>query len=663
MKEFIKINKLGISAQQEKGTRQIVNNVSFSLERGKVLALIGESGSGKTTIALSLMGYTKPGCTFSDGEVWVGGDNLLKAEPSQLRQWRGKRITYIAQSAAAAFNPSKRIMDQVIESALLCNMGRRSDLISKAIQLFRELALPDPEHIGHRYPHEVSGGQLQRLMAAMALIVDPELVILDEPTTALDVTTQVEVLQVFRKVVQQRNVTAVYVSHDLAVVSQVADKVVVLNQGQTQEINDINTIISQPQHSYTKQLLAAATLSGQHTAPSVLEPIPLKPETLLSVRKLVAGYGKRNAKGIPEFPVLDDINFTLCSGQAIGIIGESGSGKSTLAKTLVGLLPAALGSAKYLGDELSPKLGRRNKLQCQKIQLVFQSADTALNPKQTIRQLLGRPLKTYFKLSKKAQTQRIKELLELVQLPEEVIDRKPSSLSGGQKQRVNLARALAAEPDIIICDEVTSALDTVVAAAILRLLHDLKNRLGLALLFISHDMNSVKSLCDDVIVLYKGTQVQSAPTRELYDGPLHPYSALLMDSIPQMRTNWINEPRAAIKSTDKVVTTGHTEICKFIDRCPNRVTNKCEHITPSRRAINKHHHILCHLNIGDLPASSNNQQDTATGTLYQLIPNREKTKFNKAGQHPTDEQHSQSSETTGWLKVSVDQSTNFTVPH
>ncbi len=628
MKEFINVKGLCISATQNDCTTTIVNDVSFCIEKGKVLALIGESGSGKTTIALSLMGYTKPGCTFSGGDVYLGDDNLLSSSETQLRQWRGKRITYIAQSAAAAFNPSKRLIDQVIESALLKNLGTKPELISKAKSLFRELALPNPEEIGQRYPHEVSGGQLQRIMAAMALIVDPELVILDEPTTALDVTTQVEVLQVFRKVVQQRNVTAVYVSHDLAVVAQVADKVMVLNHGETQEINTLENVITQPEHPYTKQLMDAAnpqSRSRSNTPTRITRKAQQTP--LLTVRKLVAGYGAKDSRGMPEFPVLDDINFNLYSGQAIGIIGESGSGKSTLAKTLVGMLPRALGTAKYNGEDLPPKLSGRSKDQCQKIQLAFQSADTALNPKHTVKQLLERPLKAYFKMTGKERLTRIKELISLVQLPVDVIDRKPSALSGGQKQRVNLARALAAKPDIIICDEVTSALDTVVATAILELLNDLKDRLGFAYLFISHDMNSVERLCDDVIVLYKGHQVQTSSVQSLYEGALHPYTALLMDSIPQMRPDWINEPRVATKVLDAVPNRQHVEICSFIDRCPHRMTHVCSLTAPSRQALEEHGHVLCHLPDEYLPRLPSISGPSEINNINVLVPNKEKEQY------------------------------------
>ncbi|CAM3654893.1 Glutathione import ATP-binding protein GsiA [Vibrio aerogenes CECT 7868] len=626
MRDFIEVKGLCISAEQDHRQVQIVSDVSFSLEKGKVLALIGESGSGKTTIALSLMGYTKPGCSITQGEVWLGDDDLLTATPEQLCNWRGKRVAYIAQSAAAAFNPGKRLIDQVIESALRHRDGTREQLKEKAIQLFKELVLPEPETIGQRYPHEVSGGQLQRIMAAMALIAEPELVILDEPTTALDVTTQVGVLQVFRQIVKQRQVTAVYVSHDLAVVAQVADKVVVLNHGEIQETSDIETILDAPAHPYTRELMQAAS-PVQKSKPVTLAQTQhqneSKPSPLLSVRKLVAGYGPRNKMGMPEFPVLDDIRFKLWPGQAIGIIGESGSGKSTLAKTLVGMLPAALGNVKYRDTDLPAKLNQRSKEQCRKIQLVFQNAETALNPKHTVRQLLERPLKTYFKMSGRARHARIEELLRLVQLPEEVIDRKPSALSGGQKQRVNLARALAAEPDIIICDEVTSALDTVVGAAILELLNDLKDRLGFAYLFISHDMNSVKALCDDVIVLYKGTQVQSSPVNGLYHGPLHPYTALLMDSVPQLRTDWIHEPRIATRVSGFQAAAGQPEMCAFVERCPQRIAGVCANVSPSHRKIHQRSHILCHL------------QDNKLQTLATLSdPEPEATEQNKANIHP-----------------------------
>jgi peptide/nickel transport system ATP-binding protein len=605
MEDFLQVSDLTISVENNGIRKPIVNQVSFTLRRGEVLALIGESGSGKTTVALSLLGYTKPGCQITGGEIRLGTDNLLQSPQKTIKRWRGQRIAYIAQSAAAAFNPAKKLIDQVIESAKRHQLGSRETLRHKAIELFRELALPEAETIGERYPHEVSGGQLQRVMAAMALLGDPELVILDEPTTALDVTTQVEVLQVFRRVVQQRQVTAVYVSHDLAVVAQVADQIVVLNQGCICEKNTTEAILNNAQDEYTQQLLSAV-------APQPPIPLHLKTpdhEPLLVIRKLLAGYGRRDPRGLPAHKVLDDINLTLYPGNAIGIIGESGSGKSTLAKSLAGLLPPALGYMRFRGEVLSGNLSRRSRDQCRRIQLVFQHADTALNPKHTVRQLLARPLRAYFRMRRTQREARIYALLDLVQLPRDVIDRKPSALSGGQKQRVNLARALAAEPDLIICDEVTSALDTVVGAAILELLNQLKNRLGFAFVFISHDIHVVRALCDHVMVMYQGVQVQTTRTSQLEQGRLHPYTALLIDSIPQMRTNWILEPRLATEhgearagnNTGLLPDPEHPEICAFLSRCPKRMAGICERTAPNMRSYPGSGQILCHLSEQALP--------------------------------------------------------------
>ncbi|WP_342608957.1 ABC transporter ATP-binding protein [Vibrio tritonius] len=609
MDSFLTVKDLRISVKQEQKEQIIVNDVSFTLDKGQVLALIGESGSGKTTIALSLMGYAKPGCYISGGQVTLGNDSVLDADEATLRQWRGNRVAYIAQSAAAAFNPSKRLMDQVIESALLHGIDTKVNLKRRAVALFRDLALPHPETIGQRYPHEVSGGQLQRVMAAMALIAEPELVILDEPTTALDVTTQVEVLQVFRRVVKQLGVTAVYVSHDLAVVAQVADKIVVLNHGEIREDNSTDSILHHAQDPYTQELLAAVahdelssiqTTSGQNTE-----------NPLLVLRKLVAGYGRKSSQGIPDIKVLDDINLTLYPGQAVGIIGESGSGKTTLAKVVAGLLPPALGTMKLAGQDLNGPFSLRSKEQCREIQLVFQSADTALNPKHTIRQLLGRPLKAYFGMKRLARESRIKELLDLVKLPHDLIDRKPSALSGGQKQRINLARALAAEPKLIICDEVTSALDTVVGAAILELLKELKQKLNVAYLFISHDIHTVKSLCENVVVMYQGHQVQVAKTALLSTGVLHPYTALLIDSIPQMRQAWIEEPRLA---TEHLATPSfysvpdHQETCAFLERCPHKINGICDRNAPSIRSVKGGGQVLCHLKPEFLPLMEDLEQ-------------------------------------------------------
>jgi peptide/nickel transport system ATP-binding protein len=522
------------------GTATLVDKLNFTIQPGEVLALIGESGSGKTTTALALMGHARRGCYISEGVIRIGDVDVRKLAPAQLRSLRGRTVSYIAQSAAASFNPSRTILDQVVEPALLHGTLPRAQAELKAIALFRELALPNPETIGQRYPHQVSGGQLQRLMAAMALITDPELVILDEPTTALDVTTQIEVLRAFRRVVRERQVTAVYVSHDLAVVAQMADHILVLREGRMQELNATDRILAQPSHDYTKSLLAAARpvtrVSGRDAAD---EPL------LLEVSGLNAGYGPVDAQGRPQTLILEDINLQLRRGQAIGVIGESGSGKTTLARAIAGLLAPSQGTVRFEGQPLPGTLEQRSKEQLRRIQIVFQMADTALNPSHTIRDILARPLQFYKGLRGAPLQARIDELLDLVKLPRTVADRLPGGLSGGQKQRVNLARALAAEPELILCDEVTSALDTVVGAAVLDLIAELRRELGLSILFISHDLHTVRAVCDEIVVMQHGKKLAQVARADYDRRPQHPYYELLARSVPELRRGWLDELDAA----------------------------------------------------------------------------------------------------------------------
>jgi len=527
------VENLSISA----GTATLVDNLSFSVQPGEVLALIGESGSGKTTTALALMGHARHGCSISGGRVRIGDTDVLALDARAQRALRGRTVAYIAQSAAASFNPSRMIMDQVVEPTVIHGLCRRAEAEAKAVQLFRELALPDPEGIGSRYPHQVSGGQLQRLMAAMALIGDPDLVILDEPTTALDVTTQIEVLRAFRRVVRERRATAVYVSHDLAVVAQMADHILVLRNGTMRELNATGQILTAPADDYTRSLLAAAR-------PQVRTPANATDdgrELLLEVRQLSAGYGPVDAQGRPAKPILQDIDLKLYRGQAIGVIGESGSGKTTLARAVAGLLKPSSGSVLFHGRELKPTLQQRERDELRRIQIVFQMADTALNPSQTIERILARPLEFYKGLRGEPLRRRIGELLDLVKLPRTVGGRLPGGLSGGQKQRVNLARALAAEPDLILCDEVTSALDTVVGAAVLDLMAELRRELGVSYLFISHDLHTVRAVCDEIVVMQHGRKLAQVARADYDRGPHHPYYELLARSVPELRQGWLDD--------------------------------------------------------------------------------------------------------------------------
>ncbi|MCA1176298.1 MULTISPECIES: ABC transporter ATP-binding protein [unclassified Pantoea] len=542
----ISVENLRVTAETDKGEEiDLVSDIRFTVQKGEVLALIGESGSGKTTIAMALMGYARHGCRIADGIIHMAGTDVRSLSPGQLREFRGNKVAYIAQSAAASFNPGMRIIDQVIEPVVIHGTMKRKAAKEKAIALFRELALPNPDTIGDRFPHQVSGGQLQRLMTAMALIGDPDVVILDEPTTALDVTTQVEVLKAFRRVVAQRGVTAIYVSHDLAVVAQMADRILVLLRGKMAEYGTTERLIGAPQAEYTQLLMAAARQNERESSWTCAE---ADAQPLMEVRDLSAGYGPRDSEGKPKTLILEDINLKLWKGQAIGIIGESGSGKTTLAHAIAGLNAPSHGHILFNGHYINGDMHKRPDNELRRIQYVFQMADTALNPAHSVERILSRPLALFHGLKGPELQRRLHQLLDLVKLPRTVLWRRPWALSGGQKQRVNLARALAAEPDLILCDEVTSALDTVVAAAVLDLISELRRELGLSVLFISHDMHAVRAVCDDIVVMKSG-RIVTQISRADYDKPTSElYFERLKRAVPELRQGWLDEHEEVLKA-------------------------------------------------------------------------------------------------------------------
>jgi len=514
------------------GSNTLVNALSFSVQPGEVLALIGESGSGKTTTALALMGYARHGCRISAGRVQIGGTDVLALDAAQQRALRGRTVAYIAQSAAASFNPSRTIMDQVVEPTVIHGLCKRAEAEAKAVQLFRELALPDPETIGARYPHQVSGGQLQRLMAAMALIGDPELVILDEPTTALDVTTQIEVLRAFRRVVRERRATAVYVSHDLAVVAQMADHILVLRNGRMRELNATGAILAAPADEYTKSLLAAARPVTRESGKAAND----DPELLLHVQQLSAGYGPVDAQGRPAKPILQDIDLKLHRGQAIGVIGESGSGKTTLGLALLRLISSD-GPVLYLGQHIEAFQSREMRPLRKDMQIVFQDPYGSLSPRLSIRQIVEEGLLIQNpSMSAEERERRVSSALQEVGIEPASMERYPHEFSGGQRQRIAIARAMVLEPKFVMLDEPTSALDMSVQAQIVDLLRDLQERHDLAYLFISHDLKVVRALANEVIVMRNGEVVEQGPAAEIFDRPKSDYTKALLAAALHLRT-------------------------------------------------------------------------------------------------------------------------------
>ena len=524
---LLKVEDLHIEGYADEKWVEIVHGVDLTLHRGEVLGLIGESGAGKSTIGLAAMGFARDGCRISGGSVEFDGMELTTTSESDLRALRGSRIAYVAQSAAASFNPAHKLIDQHTEAPVYYRIKKRLESQEDAMELYERLRLPNPREIGFRYPHQVSGGQLQRAMTAMAMSCRPDLIIFDEPTTALDVTTQIEVLAAIRDIVDQFNTAAIYITHDLAVVAQMADVIKVLLKGDEVEEASTEKMLEAPQEDYTKTLWAVRSFKRDQKA----RPAGTVPP-VVSVEGIDAAYG--------PVKVLEDVSFDVHPGMTVAVVGESGSGKSTTARCITGLLPPSKGRILFDGEELPPSYRARTKDQLRRAQMIYQMADTALNPKVRISEIIGRPAEFYGGLKGTALKSRVDELLDLIELdPSKFYSRFPPELSGGQKQRIGIARALAANPTFIICDEVTSALDQLVAEGILKLLDRLQEELNLAYMFITHDLATVRSIADEVVVMKDGKVVEQGPKDQMFTPPHHPYTDLLLSSVPEMDPNWL----------------------------------------------------------------------------------------------------------------------------
>ncbi|GAA5036266.1 dipeptide ABC transporter ATP-binding protein [Microbacterium fluvii] len=515
-----------------------VDDVSFDLRAGSVLALVGESGSGKSATAMSILGLVPPTASIS-GSVTLEGRELLHADAAQLRRIRGSRIGTIFQEPMSAFTPAYRVGWQIAEAitAHRRRLGRRA-VQERVIELLASVGLPDPARIARSFPHELSGGQLQRAMIAMAISCDPVVLIADEPTTALDVTVQAGILELLRTLRDERGVGVLLITHDMGVVADLADDVVVLRTGRVVETGPVERIFASPEHEYTRELLAAvpqldrlrsaATVSADYVAPAT--------EIAAEAREVTIAYPGRGWRA-PDAVAVQNVSIRIPRGSTYGLVGESGSGKSTLGRAFAGLLPLRAGSVRLDDVDLSTASSGRLRDLRRKIGYVFQDPASSINPRSIVSDAITEPLRLHTDASADQRRARALELLDAVRLPSAVIDRFPHELSGGQRQRVAIARAVALNPTLLIADEPTSALDVSVQARVLELLAQLQRDLGFACLFISHDLAVVKELADEVGVMRRGALVETGPSSRVLTSPEHAYTRRLLAAAP------VAEPR------------------------------------------------------------------------------------------------------------------------
>ena len=663
------VNNLSIGFRSQKGKEiSILRNVTTKIKKGETVGIVGESGSGKSTLALAMMGYVKQGLFTMGGECLFKSSDLLRMNNKELESIRGRKIAMIPQNAGQSLTPNLKIGYQIEEALKLHTDLDEKERKNRISVLLKDVRLPSPDIMALRYPHELSGGQQQRVAVAMALAGNPELLLLDEPTTGLDVTTQAHVLELLKDIAKDTGTSMVYVSHDLGAIAQVCDRVIVMYAGEIVLEGPVRKVLKEPIHPYTHGLLKSIpklSLEGLPESMPGTQPQPghvgngcsfydrcnisddkckmsppkleyvsevdtnvrcfnykkvaidqtkdisiknlqeknIKINEILNLTDVSISYAKQNFfdqmfnKITDSNPTVKDINIKINKGETIALVGESGSGKSTILKSIAGLLKTKEGQIKFDKDKtLSEDLKKRTSDDLRAIQLIFQNPDESLNPNHTVEQILSQPLKLYFGLQGKELKQNIIELLKKVRLGDFYMSRYPRQLSGGEKQRIAVARAFAAKPDIILCDEVTSALDVSVQAAVLDLLKNLKDDFGTTYIFVSHDLAVVKAISDRVAVLYQGRLCEIGPKKNVYQYPSHPYTEVLLGAVlepdPDIKPKLIAEDIVEEKPPENG--------CSFQGRCPRILGDKCRVEVPPWQIGENGNAIRCHIGIEEL---------------------------------------------------------------
>jgi peptide/nickel transport system ATP-binding protein len=529
--EEILLDIRGLTVELPPGAdrRHAVEGVDLSLRRNEILCIVGESGSGKSLTAKAVMGLLPRNVRATAGSILLNGEDLLKAPEARMRALRGSSMAMIFQEPMTALNPLKTVGDQVGEAIAAHTDWPRARRLAKIEKLFEDVQLPDVKSLMRSYPHQLSGGQRQRVMIAMALALDPVLLIADEPTTALDVTTQSQILALIKEIQRSRHMSVVFVTHDFGVVSDIADRVAVMRHGVVVETGTCSQVLRSPQQLYTKQLIAAIP-SMTPAAPRNLEGA----DVVLSVRSLSKTYTRRlgflRSRGA-ERKAVDNVEFTLRRGEVWGLIGESGSGKSTAARCIARLVDADAGQIRLLDTDLQALKRRQLRPFRKRIQMIFQDPYGSLNPRLTVGRIISEGPMLHGVDAGEA-GRRTRELLQLVGLDPECARRYPHEFSGGQRQRIGIARALAMDPEVLIADEPVSALDVSVQAQVLALLADIRDRFNLSMLFITHDLRVAAQLCDSVAVMQRGVIVEQGPVARVFASPEHPYTRELFAAVP-----------------------------------------------------------------------------------------------------------------------------------